>query len=260
MSIYIVFGIIALIIVLAGYAFISYTLEKRRVRRQRLLGALRLRERNFKEMLAGLPPHFLPAELNILVHRALIETCEQLARLEPKNPAHQADATQYAAQLGGIKVGAERQRVRLENPAQIKELRQHLEELFHFVSQQEQRTLITPLQAAGYQDQIKRLALQANVDAYVAQARLSQQQGKWRLAIHFLTLAQKALKTENANHSYDKQIAQLQAAAAKLQEKLTTQPETPHQVDEVPSESPTGLSKDGEHLDEDKSKKQQPYD
>lgn len=260
MSIYIVFGIIALIILLAGYAFISHTLEKRRVRRQRLLGALRLRERNFKDMLVAFPPHFLPAELNLLVHRALIETCEQLVQLDPRNPGYQADATHYAAQLSNIKIGAERQRIRLENPTQIKELRRHLEELFRFVEQQEQRKLITPLQAATYREQVKRLALQAKVDAYLIQAKLARQQQKWRLAIHFLTLAQKALKGENTNHVYDKQIAQLNDSIGKLQDNLSARPEITKEADEVASETSTPLSKEWEHLEQDEWKKKQLYD
>ncbi len=257
MSTYLVSGIITLVVVLACYTFISYSMEKRRVRRQRLLAVLRQRERNFKEMLTGLPPQFLPAELNILVHRALIETCEQLATLDSKDPNHQATATFYAAQLGNIRADGEKQRVRLETPAQIKELRRYLEELYHFVQQQEARKLITPLQAATYNDQIRRLALQATVDSYIGQARLAQQRGKWRLSIHFLTLAHKQLKSENATHTYDKQISQIQGAIAKLEENLTDDPSAPAAADD---QADSTASKAWENFGDEPWKKKQLYD
>lgn len=260
MSIYIISGILALLILLVGYAVISTTLEKRRVQRQRLLTALKLRERNFKYMITGLPAHFLSNDLNALVYQALIDTCEQLARLDSKDPSHQSDANIYTAQLGAIKQSSEKQRVRLESPAQIKEVRQHLQELLRFVTQQEARKQINAVQSAAYGDQIRRLSLQISVDGYITQAKQAQQLGKLRLAIHFFTLARKLLTSENASHSYDKQIAQLKAVIDKLEEAATAKgliaEETPH---EEPQEG-SGMSKEWEQFGDDEWKKKQVYD
>src|SRR5690606_20900104 len=129
MSIYIISAILALLVLLVSYVFISNTLEKRRVQRQRLVTALKIRERNFRYMISGFPPHFLSADLNSLVYRALIETCEQLAKLEPRESSHQTDAALFSSQLTAIKHTQPDQRVRLENPTQVKEIRQHLQEL-----------------------------------------------------------------------------------------------------------------------------------
>jgi hypothetical protein len=260
MSIYIISGILALLILLVGYAVISTTLEKRRVQRQRLLTALKLRERNFKYMITGLPPHFLSNDLSALVYQALIDTCEQLTKLDPKDPLHQADANAFTAQLGAIKQSPDKQRVRLENPAQVKEVRQHLQELLRFVAHQEARKLINPLQAATYSDQIKRLSLQISVDAYVTQGKQAQQVGKLRLAIHFFTLARKLLTSENASHSYDKQIAQLQGAIAKLEETTTAEGLTAEGTSQDEKQEGSGMSKEWDQFGDDEWKKKQVYD
>lgn len=264
MSIYIVSGIIALLILLVGYAFIAHALEKRRVQRLRLLNALKGRERNFKYMITGLPANFLPAELSSLIYRALIETCEQLAKLEPKEPYHRADASQYTAQMSTLNQAPGTPRVRLENPTQIKEVREQLQELFRFVAQQEHQQQINKVQAAAYGDQIKRLALQISVDNYVMQARLAQQQSKRRLAVHFYSLARKQLSGANANHNYDKQIAQLQTIITKLEEAPEAQSEQSEQsksTAKITNKEQGPISKEWEQFgEEDEWKKKQVYD
>src|SRR5690606_27238888 len=113
------------------------------------------------------------------------------------------------------------------NPAQIKEVRQYLQELARFVAQQETHKLLNSVQAATYHDQIRRLALQIAIDSYTLQAKHAQQRQKNRLAVHFYTLARKLLVAENVTHRYDKQIAQLQTIISKLESAETSQtPET----------------------------------
>lgn len=261
MSIYIVSGIIALLIILVAYAFISHTLEKRRLQRQRLLTALKNRERNFKYMITGLPQHFLSNELSALVYRALIETCEQLAKLSPNDHTHKTDAKLYASQLDTLKHSSESQRVRLDSPAQIKEVRQHLQELYHFVAQQEARQAINAVQAAAYSDQIKRLILQISVDSHAIQARQAQQQGKLRLAIHYYSLSRKLLTGENAGHSYDKQITQIQTIIAKLEALAASQEPPPKTETSKEQEEAASTNKEWEQFSEGNEwKKKQVYD
>lgn len=257
MALYIIIGTVALLIILVCYTFISHGVEKRRAQRQRLITALKVREHNFRYLATGLPPHFLPADLNTLVYRALIDTCEQLAKLDPKNPSHQADAVLFSSELAAIKP-APKSRVRLDSPAKIKEVRQYLQELVRFISQQEALKLIKPVQAAVYHDQIKRLALQISIDSYMLQAKYAQQQQKPRLAIHFYTLARKLLIAENASHRYDKQIAQMQAAITKLEEAVATQAQ-PNGKPATDGASKL-TNKEWEHFGEDEWKKKQDYD
>src|SRR5690625_5332524 len=63
-SLSISFIIVGLLIVLIGYAFIYQDLEKRRKQRQRLMAALKSRNRSVKSMLASFEPRFLPKDHN----------------------------------------------------------------------------------------------------------------------------------------------------------------------------------------------------
>src|SRR5690625_7707287 len=99
----IAFIIVGLLIVLIGYAFIYQALEKRRKQRQRLMAALKYRQRSFKRMLVSFPAGFLPKDLNLVVYQALIEAAEQLRRLEPKERAHKEEVALYSRELENIR-------------------------------------------------------------------------------------------------------------------------------------------------------------
>lgn len=268
MSIYIIPGIILLLVLLASYAFISHTLERRRLHRQRLLTAMKVRKRNFKYMITGFPPHFLSNELVSLVYRALIDTCEHLAKLEPSDPKHLNDLQAYSNQLTTIKQETNAKRVLLENPEQIKEVRQHLQELHRFVAQQAAIKAITATQAGAFDDQIKRLALQSSVDGYIFQGKQAQQIGKLRLAIHYFGLARKLLTPENTSHAYDKQIEQLSGAITILEEKAGAHPEKEDDTEgdsldpkiATTASGPAGKEWENFNTNEDEWKKKQLYD
>jgi len=258
MSISIVAIIIILLCALACYAFISQYIEKKRAQKQRVLMALKTKHRNFVYMLNGFPPHFLTGELIGLIYRALIDTCEQLHQIEPNEIRHQDEITLYTNQLAEVSKNNSAQRMRIENPHQMKEIRQHLQELQRFVIQQEAVKTVNKVQFASYIDQIKRLNLQMVVDVYIYQAKQAQQSGKLRLAIHFFGLARKMLSTENAAHNYDKQIIQLDEIISKLDEKA--------QIQGMPKEETSGADENttkewGNYAPADENwKKKQIYD
>lgn len=219
MSIFIVVIIVVLLIALAAYAFISQSIEKKRVQRQRILMALKTKQRNFVHLINGFPPNFLTADLLGLIYRALIDTCEQLSKIEPKEQRHLDDITLYTNQLDALPKSNPAQRPRIENPQVMKDIKQHLHELQNFLIQQEAAKIINKVQFGAYIDQIKRLSLQMSVDAHLYHAKQAQQAGKLRLAIHYFSLAKKMLTTENASRTYDKQIGQLESIVNKLEEK-----------------------------------------
>lgn len=264
MSIYIVSFIILLLVLLAAYALISQIIERKRVQQHRLLTALKVRQRNFRHMLTGFPPHFLSNDLLTLVYRALIDTCEQLSKLEPGDPTHTADLQLHTNQLNAVKQHEGAQRVKLENPEQIKEIRQHLQELYRFVTQQASLNAITHVQASAFIDQIKRLALQSSVDGYIGLAKKAQHIGKIRLAIHYYGLARKLLIPENTSHAYDKQIAQLSSLISRLEEKAQntngSQEDSHEFLDEDTTKAPAPLNKEWEKFDNEDWKKKQLYD
>ena len=240
--------IFALLVVLVGYAFISQTLEKRRQRRQRLLTALKHRQRNFKFMLSSFPPGFLTKDLSLVVYRALLDACEHLSHLEPKEPAEMEALKHQTAPKKG----------RLERPEQAGEIKQQLQDLYRFIVQQTERGNIGRTQAQTYTDQIKRLAVQASVDAHTVNARQAQAAGKPRLAVHFYTLARKELTKDGGNQIYAKQIAQLSKMINKLQEQVALEPDAPEQkTGPAPEEQ-----KEWEQFDQEEEgwKKKQIYD
>ncbi len=265
MSAYVIAAIFLMLILLAGYLFLSHSIEKRKVQRQRLITALRARRNSFRDLATGFPTGFLSNDLTALLYRALIECCEQLTLLEPKDHTHSEQLTLFSNLLSALKENTQQNRVRLDNPQQIKEAHALLQELYKFVMQQSALKQINQVQTDAYTDQINRMLLQMSVDGHVFNARQAQQAGKIKLAIHFYTLGRKALAAENASHTFDKQIAQLDAVTAKLQEKLDNTGEKPPVAD---GESATGKAatpesnKEWKQFDEEnaKWKKKQIYD
>ena len=221
--------IFALLVVLVGYASVSQALEKRRKERQRLLGALKHRQRTFKVMLSSFPPGFLTKDLSLIAHRALLDTCERLSQLEPKEPSHMESFTHYAGAMEALKHQTTPQKGRLERPEQVGEVKQQLHDLYRFIARQAERGKIGRTHAQTYTDQIKRLAVQASVDAYTGRARQAQTAGKPHLAVHFYALARKQLTQNGGNQVYAKQIAQLSKMINKLQEQLALETDAPGQ-------------------------------
>jgi hypothetical protein len=265
MSAYVIATIFLLLILLAGYLFLSHSIEKRRAQRQRLITALRARRNSFRDLATGFPTGFLSTELAALLYRALVDCCEQLSRLEPQDPTHTEQINLYANLLATQKDNTQHVRVRLDNPQQIKEAHVLLQELHKFVMQQSALQLINQVQTEAYIDQINRLLLQMSVDGHVFNARQSQQIGKVRLAVHYYTLARKVLAAENAGHGFDKQIAQLDSVIAKLQEKAEAASEDTEATAATQSKPATtdgSSNKEWKRFDEenDKWKKKQIYD
>lgn len=267
MSAYLIPAIFLVLIVIAGYLFLSHSIEKRRIQRQRLITALRARRNSFRDLATGFPTGFLSNDLTALLYRALIDSCEQLTRLESSDHTHAEQLALYTNLLSSLKENTQQTRVRLDNPQQIKEAHALLQELYKFVMQQSALKQINQVQTDAYTDQINRMLLQMTVDGHVFNARQAQQVGKVKLAIHFYQLGRKALAAENASHTFDKQIAQLDSVVAKLQEKLdSTNAEkaaaAPEEAAATAKTSTKEANKEWKQFDEEnaKWKKKQIYD
>jgi hypothetical protein len=267
MSAYVITIVFLLLILLAGYLFLSHSIEKRRTRRQRLITALRARRNSFRDLATGFPAGFLSHDLTALLYRALVDCSEQLSRLEPKDSTHAEQLSLYSNLLATQKDTGQHTKVRLENPQQIKEAHQLLQELSKFVLQQSSLKVINQIQTKVYTDQINRLVLQLSIDGHIFNARQAQQVGKARLAVHYYTLARKALAAENPGHNFDKQITQLDAVIAKLQEKAAAVPENEAAKDTAiaqtkPAATGAPPNKEWKQFDEEneKWKKKQIYD
>ncbi len=229
--------IIALLAALVCYAFVSQTIEKNRKQKQRLLAALKMRSRSFKYILSGFPPDFLTRDLTVLVHRCLIDVCEQLSKLEPNDSTYVDELQFYSLQMEEVQKKTKDKRAKpLENAQQVKEVKTHLEEVGKFVLQLEKRGSINNAQANAYTRQIRQLTLQMTVDNYILNAKQAQGSGKTRLALHFFGLAKKLLVRENKEGSFTKQISKLDTVIQPLEVQMAAEEpnykETDAQADE----------------------------
>ena len=222
-SLSIAFIIVGLLIILIGYAFIYQALEKRRKQRQRLMAALKHRQRSFKRMMVSFPAGFLPKELNLVIFQALIDAAEQLRHLEPKERAHKEEAALYARELENIRQQDSSEPVRLETVEQVVDLRRQLQDLHQYIAQQAERGNISKAQAQVYGGQIKRLILRISVDAYVLSARQAGDIGKVRLALHYYNLGRKLLVRDSVR-THEQQIKQFDEVIAQLEGQLARDP------------------------------------
>ncbi len=218
-SVTIIIAIIVLLASLVCYAFIAQTLVQKRQRRERLLGSLKTKARNFKFMLSAPPAGYLPKDLKLLVQRSLATVCEQLARLEPQVASHKEDLQAVTQQMTETqRQNDERQTRSLDNPQQTKEIKACLEELYKFVFSLEAKRSLTRAQADSYRHMIKQLLLEVTVDAYVLHGKIAKDKEKWRLAIHYFDLGLNLLLREGKNGQFDGRIAQLQQIIAGLKD------------------------------------------
>ena len=264
MSVYVIATIFLFLILLAGYLFLSHSIEKRRAQRLRLITALRARRNNFRDLATAFPTGFLSNDLTALLYRSLIDCCEQLSRLEPSDPTHAEQLTLYANLLSSQKEESKQQKIRLDNPQQIKEAHHLLQELYKFVLQQSALQLITQAQTDTYKEQINRLVLQMSVDKHVFNSRQAQQISKIKLALHHYNLARKTLTDENSGRGFEKQITQLDSVIAKLQEKADLTAEGGNAAPATPSQDTADKSTNKEwqefNEENDKWRKKQIYD
>lgn len=210
--------IIAVLVLLVAFTFISQTIERKRKQRQRMLSSLRLRSQDFKYLITGFPDQFLPKELNALVHRCLIDVCEQLATLEPKVKTHVDELAYYTQQMEAIQRRPKAQkRPSLKDPQQVKDVKLLLQGLNSFIATQRSRGHLTEQQYSKYSNQIKKLVVQITVDTYLVNAKQAHTSSKYRLAIHFYGLARKLLAKESGESNYQKQIQQLSGVIEKLE-------------------------------------------
>ena len=220
-SIQVISTIIVLLAGLVCYAFISQTLRIKKEQRERLMAMLKRRNNTFKFMLNGFPKGFLPKELTLLVQRSLIETCEQLTKLDSSNPTYQQDLQIVSGQMTETQrqSGPQPQK-RLDNQQQVKEVKMCLEELYRFIHNQQQKNLLPKNQAYAFSAQIKQLVLQITVDSYVLRGVASQQSEKYKLAYHYYDLAIKLLVREGKAGANDERIAELKALLPPLAIKM----------------------------------------
>lgn len=219
--------IVVVIVVLASlicYAFFTQTLEKKKKQHQRLVNALKVRSKDFSHMAEGFPPNFLPKELNVLIMRSLVDVLDQLVRLEPSEPQYAENLQQYKLKLQEAQTSSKTApREKIQNPAQIAEVKQLLGALNNFLGIMLKRGTINSKEHVAYEEQIKLVIIEMNIDAHIINAKQAAGIGKAKLAIHYYSLAKKLMLKGNEQKDFRAQIMEINEKIAGLQSQLASE-------------------------------------
>ena len=226
-TVYIIGTIAALLVLLVSYVFIVQTMDNNRKKHQRLLSTHKSRQRSLQSMLSSFPTNFLSKELNSLVYECLIDSTEQLAKIEPKETRYQDELTTYVSQLDTIKRQANtKATVQIQDINQANEARRNLQGLYKFVGRLQERGKVDKTNANLYRQQLKDLVLKLSVDTYITSGQQAQGAGKARLALHFFNLALKLLQKDTQSEAHIQQAQELSTQIKALEEELALTPES----------------------------------
>ena len=156
--VYIIIGLIVLTCVLICYIYIKQTIVKRKREKARLFNALLKRSKELLQMLNAFPPHFLPKDLSVFLHRCIVDIFEQLSKLEPERSEFLEQFTLYTTTMETtIREPVNSSQVRLQSSTQINEIRQYLNYLGRFMQKWVQRGNLSDKQYGAYKVTLKNL-------------------------------------------------------------------------------------------------------
>lgn len=212
----IIIAVAASLTVLVATVFTLQQIEKSNRQKQSLIAALKGRLRNFQHLLDGFPEGFLNRDLKLLVCHCLLDTLEQLARLEPKqhDPALQA-IRERMAQLQGQPEQDSYQP--LTEAGQIQEVQKLLNSLANVLQRLVQSRRLQPAEAARYGQQVRRLSSRTALDGHLAAAQAALQQQKPRLAEHHYRQAVEKMRKDNADGFYAAHIVNCERRITELE-------------------------------------------
>lgn len=217
-QVYITIGVISTVALLMCYIFIRQTMKEKKAEKDRLHRALKKRAKTLLQMIAIFPDDFLPKELQIFIYRCIIETYENLTKLEPNENQYIDGLKMHSAQMEAtMRKPESRKNLNLQNAAQLNELRRYLNMMGEFLQRSVKRKMITTKQYSHYRLLIKSLIAGLAVDNYCIAARQAVEIGKVKLAIHYYTLAKQLLIKETPS-GYQEQIKGIDEALAPLME------------------------------------------
>lgn len=222
MSAVLVISLVAVVAVIAlAYALVFQTLDNKRKQRQRVTSAMVQRAKIFEQMTRSFPDNFMPKDIVALIYRCLVDTFEQLIKLEPNNKKHAEAAVSYQDAMAKTQKLNDAQLItKLGDLQKIKEVRTQLQDLHKFVEKLLQKGSINTAQAKVYSKQIRDITVNISVEAYQMNANQALLENKTALAIHHNVLARKLLTKVNANNIYAVQLAEINTTLTELEAKL----------------------------------------
>lgn len=217
-QVYITIGVISTVALLMCYIFIRQTMKEKHAEKERLHRALQKRAKTLLQMIAIFPEDFLPKELQIFIYRCIIETYENLTKLQPDESKYVEGLKMHSTQMEAtMRKPESRKALNLESAAQLNELRRYLNMMGEFLQRSVKRKMITTKQYSHYRLLIKSLIAGLAVDNYCIAARQAIEIDKIKLAIHYYTLAKQLLIKETPS-DYQTQIKAIDEALVPLME------------------------------------------
>ncbi len=221
-SVYLVSAFIIIACITVCVMFVRQTIEKRHRERARLVRALEKRGHELAQMLSGFPPHFLPRDIIVLIYRCLIDTYQQLSRLETNKMEYMDLFKTYSEGMEkALSESINNRRVTLQSAQQIGDIKRYLVYLSRFLIKLTGKGSIDKRQFAHYNSMLKLLSHQMSVDNYCLAAIQAQQSQKDKLALHYLKLAQKIILQDGVMHEQKEQITEINQRISECEQRIT---------------------------------------
>jgi len=245
-SVFIISIIIVLLSILVCYAFISQTIKTKKEEKLRQTLMFKKRKNTFMFMLNGFPAGFLPPDMSLLVQNSLIDTLEQLNKLDPSNTTHAQDLQVVTQKMIKVKKeGKGNQRIEMESHQQIKEVKACLQELNKFIHIKEHLNEISTGRSDNLQAQIKQLVTHITVDGYEISGRAAKEMDKTQLAHHYYQLALNLLNRESKSPFKGEQAKLYIGIINELKEQLANE----EQSSDAPANNINKESTDNAHTE-----------
>lgn len=213
----IIIAVFACLFVLVAVTITLQQIEKANAKKSAAIAAFKSQTRNFQQLLDGFPEGFLSRDLKLLVCQCIAEGLDQLVRIDKGNPQHLQQQRQLNERVAQLQAqpADQSQYQNLNNPAQMQELQKLLNSLYNVVQRLYQSKRLNEAQAAGYSQQVQRLATRLALDSHLAVAQQALSERKLRLAIHHYGQAIEKMTKDNGDGAF---TASIEAHQQRIQE------------------------------------------
>lgn len=205
----VVAGIVVVLVLLACYALLVHSSHNRREKQRLLISSLKNRCRKIEDIKSCFPAKYLGNNLTVIMQMALVQSLEDLCRLQPEVSAHAKALKAQNEQLIAIKSTSPESNLRsLTNSRQIQGTRKNMQLMHKFVQQLHAKGSISDPVATQAKEIIKNKMVVLMCDEQGIRARTALTSDKNQLAAHCFNQAREFLRKHNSNNVFDEHIKQ----------------------------------------------------
>lgn len=209
--------------ILLTVAYAVQTIEKNNRERRRLESALRLRAREFEELLSSLPASLLGRELRLLLCQGLEDVYSQLQTLGRNS--RQPELEQVRQLRAAIANEPEQPDYQsLGNPIQVREVQRQLKLIHNYLLRLRENGRLANDLVQRHVRQLRHTLVLTSLDGYQMAAQDAIKAEKPRLALHYYRLALERMQKNNPGGFFNERIAQMQTRIATLEQDDQTSP------------------------------------